>query len=59
MCHSTAQRILATTLLTVHTLLLNLTYHICHVETTARVLAGRLAHKRHRVAAEKGDQLGD
>jgi hypothetical protein len=44
---------------------LNLTYHICDVETTARVLAGLLAHhlnrfdKRHRVAAEKGDQLGD
>jgi hypothetical protein len=44
---------------------LNLTQHICHVEPTARVLAGLLAHhlhglnKRHRVASEKGDQLSD
>src|SRR4051794_16571002 len=41
---------------------LDLTHHICHVEPTARVLTGLLAHhldsinKWHRVAEEKGDQ---
>jgi hypothetical protein len=44
---------------------LNLTHDIRQVETTARVLAGLLPHhfdrlnKRHRLASQKGDQLGD
>jgi hypothetical protein len=40
---------------------LNLTYHICHFETTARTLAGLLPHhldrldKRHRLASQEGN----
>ena len=44
---------------------LDLTDHVCQVETTLGVLAGRVAHhldrvdQRHRLAPQEGDQLGD
>jgi hypothetical protein len=44
---------------------LDLTDHICQVKTMVRMLPGPLSHyldgvnRRHRDAAQKGDQLGD